>query len=169
MEEIMKKFSMTGFAVWLVLLALSFPACDASLDPSDEGNSGISEPWGELTITNISPGVTITGVRVYNTTDTPKHLDVLPGGNWSPIASASPISNSNPTVTLKAGGSPWNGTGSYGVFLARSISGLTPNTIVGHWKTITFAKGRATARFGDFSAITVPEEDEEPQPQPWPQ
>jgi hypothetical protein len=159
MEENMKKFSMGGLAVWMALLALGFPGCDASLDPSDEGDSAISKPRGELTITG-SITDTIIGVRVYNnTTSRPGYLDVATPGGWSSIASAGPISNSKPTVILSAGGSPWNGTGTYGVFLA-SVSAISnelePGTTVGHWKVIAFENGRATVGFDQFGAITVP-------------
>ncbi|MFP3089750.1 hypothetical protein LQZ21_05425 [Treponema sp. TIM-1] len=159
----MKKMIIAGLLG--VVLALGFSGCDAELDPSDEGDSAFSKPRGELTISNINSGVIITSVKVYKETGRPADLDAL-NRYQSPIAIAYGISNSKPTVTLSTytGNSVWDGTGSYGVFLAISyvlnnpnIPSTEPPPIVGYWAALTFDKGRAAASFSGFVSIRAPE------------
>jgi hypothetical protein len=152
MEENMKKSSMTGFVLWMVVV-LGFSACDASLDPSDTGDSAISKPRGELTITDISYGLSISYVQVYEQTYTPAYETL---GNLSLIATAGGISRSSPTAYLYTGkDSPWDDTGTYGVFLVTNSG-----NIAGYWKAISFDKGRASAVFNTFSSIVIPPPEE---------
>lgn len=159
----MKKFMVTGFAVWTVLLLLSFSACDASLDPSDSGDSAISKPRGELTITGITG--TFTSVYVLSASLSSPASPSVP----SSVATGPGVYSSPATITLrKSNDSVWDGTGDYYVFLLVSLTAANPKDIWGYCskERIKFDKGSASVGFSSssFNAIEVPDPTPPPTP-----
>jgi hypothetical protein len=149
----MKKFGMTGFAVCGVLFVLGFSSCDATLDPSDTGDSALSKPRGELTISGIDSGVY--QVSVYSTSVTMEALKKPSSLDW--VARGTPVSSSE-TITLgNPAGNVWDGTGEFLVFL----EGSSETDIMGYAKVISFDKGRASVVFFTFEKIETGKDEDD--------
>lgn len=153
----MKKFMVTGAAVCAVLLLLGFSACDASLDPSDSGDSAISQPRGQLTITGIT--VAFTAVYVFPPSKTLEYNDNL--SDCVAIGTGSGTGAATVTISLqKPVGGAWDGSGSYRVFLLVN-STPDPSGEWGSYGTISFNKGSASVNFSAFTSVQRPSDDDD--------
>ncbi|MDR2629536.1 MAG: hypothetical protein LBC60_01280 [Spirochaetaceae bacterium] len=149
----MKRLSITGFALCAVLLVLGFSGCDAALDPSNSGDSGLSKPPGELTITGVGSGT----YTVYVFSSAYDGLDSQQIANSIWVARAI-YQGTSPVKLIGINNSTWSGSGPYYVFLVGSQDNKP-----GVFKSqVNFDKGRGAVTFSSSQFIFDPEpEDEE--------